>query len=189
MTTTSPSSTAPATATTTSEHEELLGTLEHHRGFLRHTIAGLTNEQAGARPTASELSIGGVVKHVTAMEAGWVRFVVEGTQAMVFDWTPEAIAAREAEFTMLPDDSVEALLAPFAEVAARTEGLIRALPDLGMSHPLPRPRGSSRAPAGQPGASCCTCSPRPRSTQATPTSSARRSTARRRWADVPIRAT
>lgn len=84
---------------------------------------------------------------MTAMEAGWVRFVVEGTQAMVFDWTPEAIAAREAEFTMLPDDSVEALLAPFAEVAARTEGLIRALPDLGMSHPLPE------APWFEPGAS------------------------------------
>lgn len=143
MTTTSPSSIAPATA----EHEELLATLAHHRGFLRHTIGGLTDEQAGLMPTASELSIGGLVKHVTAMEEGWVRFIVEGTQAMVFDWTPEAIAAREAEFTMLPHDSVESLLARYADVAAHTEVVIRALPDLGMSHLLPE------APWFEPGAS------------------------------------
>lgn len=147
MSMTNAPSIAPSIAPATAEHEELLATLEHHRGFLRHTIAGLSDEQAGLRPTASELSIGGLVKHVTAMEEGWVRFVVEGTQAMVFDWTPEAIAARVAEFTMLPDDSVESLLVRYAAVAARTEAVIRALPDLGMSHPLPE------APWFEPGAS------------------------------------
>jgi uncharacterized damage-inducible protein DinB len=138
---------APDLETLPAEHQELLRTLEHHRGFLRHTIAGLTDEQAGAKPTVSELSIGGLVKHVTAMEAGWIRFVVEGTQAMVFDWTPESIAARQAELTMLPQDTVASVLAHYGEVAARTEAVIASVPDLGMSHPLPE------APWFEPGGS------------------------------------
>ena len=40
------------------ERGDLLETLRLHRGFLRHTLTGLTEEQARATPTASALSVG-----------------------------------------------------------------------------------------------------------------------------------
>src|SRR3546814_19359375 len=81
------------------EHEELLATLAKHRGFLRHTVAGITDDQARQRPTASELCLGGLVKHVAAMEAGWIRFVVEGTAAMACEMTPESFGESAAAST------------------------------------------------------------------------------------------
>src|SRR5678816_4878444 len=46
------------------ERADLLETLAKHRGFLRQTVQGLTDEQAAQRTTISELCLGGLVKHV-----------------------------------------------------------------------------------------------------------------------------
>ena len=50
------------------ERADLLAMLAKHRHFLRFTTRGLTDEQAGQRTTASELCLGGLIKHVTAVE-------------------------------------------------------------------------------------------------------------------------
>src|SRR3546814_7499655 len=89
------------------EHVEPLATLAKLRGFLRHPVDGITDDQARQRPTASGLCLGGLVKHVAAMEAGWIRFVVEGTSAMAFEMTPESFEERAAEFELLPDETLE----------------------------------------------------------------------------------
>ena len=57
--------------TLTAERADLLETLAAHRHFLRYTVQGLTEEQARQRPTASELTLGGLIKHVAHQEAGW----------------------------------------------------------------------------------------------------------------------
>ena len=57
--------------TTTAERADLLETLNAHRSFLRQTTQGLTDAQAAATPTVSALSIGGIIKHVSATEAAW----------------------------------------------------------------------------------------------------------------------
>ena len=62
------------------ERADLLETLGKHRGFLRETVRGLTDEQAGLRPTASELCLGGIVKHVAQTEAHWASFIVGGAE-------------------------------------------------------------------------------------------------------------
>ena len=36
------------------ERTDLMETLDKHRGFLRQTVPGLTDEQAAMRPTASD---------------------------------------------------------------------------------------------------------------------------------------
>ena len=64
------------------ERRDLLETLRTLRWFLRHTVQGITEEQARVRSTVSELTLGGLVKHVAATEAGWIDFVLEGPQAM-----------------------------------------------------------------------------------------------------------
>src|ERR1700710_1967679 len=120
-------STDTSAATTTDERADLLETLGKHRAFLRHTVQGLTDEQARLRPTASELTLGGLIKHVTASERNWSGFIVGGPDAFpTFDESTWAQWA--AEFQMLPDETLEGLLATHAEIAARTDELVRTLP-------------------------------------------------------------
>ena len=135
-----------STTTLTRERADLLETLAAHRHFLRHTVRGLTDEQARQRTTASELTLGGLVKHVAAQEAGWVRFVLEGPGAMA---TPTDAAGFEKwarEFRLLPEETLAGVLAHYGDVARRTDELVRTLPDLDASHPLPE------APWFEPGA-------------------------------------
>jgi Protein of unknown function (DUF664) len=124
------------TQTISGERADLLDTLTKARYFLRHTVQGLTDEQAAARPTVSELCPGGLIKHVTMTENQWAEFIVRGTGAMEFD--PEAGYTEFANgFRMLPGETLAGLLAAYEQVAARTDELVRTLPDLDVSHPLP----------------------------------------------------
>ncbi len=119
------------------ERADLLQALAAHRAFLRHTVQGLTDEQAAARPTVSELCLGGLIKHVATTEAGWARFMAGGAAAMApegSDWTEDAWMGR---FAMVAGDTVEGLLATYAQVAAATDELVRTLPDLDADHALP----------------------------------------------------
>ena len=122
--------------TITGERADLIEALDSHRWFLTTTVQGLTEEQARLRPTASELTLGGLVKHVAATERMWATFIVDGPGAVpAFDESTAADWA--AEFTMLPDETLDGLLAEYAEVARRTDELVRTLPDLDAAHPLP----------------------------------------------------
>src|SRR5262245_43312188 len=126
----------------TGERTDLLQTLDKHRGFLRYTLRGLTDEQAALRAPASELCLGGLIKHVTGTEARWMRFAVGGAEAMAsepVDWL--------GQFRMVEGDTVAGLLDAYEAVARHTDELVATLPDLDASHPLPV------APWFEPGAS------------------------------------
>lgn len=69
--------TGDATAATDGERADLLETLGAHRGFLRFTLRGLTDEQAALTPTASQLCLGGLIKHATQVERSWTDFVLD----------------------------------------------------------------------------------------------------------------
>ena len=138
MTTSAPSLTA--------ERADLLEALATHRHFLRFTVRELTDEQVRQRPTASELTLGGLVKHVAHQEANWVRFVVEGPEAIATPTDAAGFQKWADEFVLQPDETLEGVLAEYAEIAERTDELVRTIPDLDASHPLPA------APWFQPGA-------------------------------------
>src|SRR5919112_1265342 len=70
------------TTTLTRERADLIESLRRHRAFLRFTVRDLTDEQARRRPTVSALNLAGLIKHVAATEAGWVRFAEGGAEAM-----------------------------------------------------------------------------------------------------------
>jgi hypothetical protein len=135
-----------STATITGERADILETLAAHRHFLRYTARELTDEQARLRPTASELTLGGLIKHVAHQEANWVRFIIEGTEAMATPTDAAGFAKWGEEFTLQPGETLESVLAEYGEIAARTDELVRTLPDLDASHPLPE------APWFRPGA-------------------------------------
>lgn len=121
--------------TLTGEKADLLGTLAQHRFLFRHTVQGLTDEQAALTPTASELCLGGLIKHVAYGERNWITFVLEGTSAMEF--TEESFAEHANSFRMLPGETLEGLLAEYERIAERTEAVVAGLPSLDLSHPLP----------------------------------------------------
>jgi uncharacterized damage-inducible protein DinB len=128
--------------TVTGERADLLETLANHRYFLRLTVQGLTDEQAGLRTTASELTLGGLIKHVADTEQGWADFILKGPDALGgTDWnqeiTSEVIESWSARFRVLPDETLAGLLARYEEVARHTDELVATLPDLDASHPLP----------------------------------------------------
>ena len=130
------------------ERADLLAELGQARYFLRHTARDLTDEQAGRRTTVSELTVGGLIKHVAATEAHWAEFIVNGpSPADDFSAMTEADFARRADdFRLLPGETLASVLEYYAQVAARTDELVRTVPDLNVSHPLPE------APWYEPGA-------------------------------------
>jgi uncharacterized damage-inducible protein DinB len=113
------------------ERSDLLQSLDRHRGFLRFTVRDLTDEQARRQTTASELTLGGLIKHVAATEAQWMRFAVGGAEALQAD--PGAWAEG---FRMQAAETLAGLLADYEQVAAATDKLVAEL-DLDEAHPLP----------------------------------------------------
>jgi hypothetical protein len=111
-------------------------TLAKHRSFLRFTVRDLTDEQARQTPTASDLCLGGIIKHVALTEDGWVRFIEEGPSA-IGSADQAAYEAHAAGFRMLNGETLAELLAGYDATARRTDDLIRTLPSLDASHPLP----------------------------------------------------
>ncbi len=113
--------------------------LAKQRHFLRFTTRDLTDDQARQRTTASELCLGGLIKHVTAVEKGWADFILEGPSAMgdVTSMTEDDWAERAAGFRLLPGETLAGVLAGYAEVARRTDELAASLPDLDAAQPLP----------------------------------------------------
>lgn len=118
--------------TVTAETATLLESLAQQRFFLRHTVRDLTDEQAGRRTTASELCLGGLIKHVTAVESAWMDFIVDGT-----DTVATGGENRDDQFRMLEGETLAGVLAAYEEVVRRTEEIVGGLPDLDVSRPLP----------------------------------------------------
>jgi uncharacterized damage-inducible protein DinB len=132
-------------ATTTGERADLLESLGLHRFFLRQTVRDLTDEQSRQRSTVSELTLASLIKHVTATEEQWVRFILEGPSA-IGDFSEELAAEYGNEWRLGDDDTLASLLDRYERVARRTDELVASLPDLDAFHPLPQ------APWFQPGA-------------------------------------
>jgi hypothetical protein len=147
----------PTSATSdraTQERADLVDVLRTHRGLFRLTVAGLTDDQARLTPTVSTLSLGGLIKHVTAVEQQWANFIVDGPAPSPdvdwanIDWSdpPPEVQQYADGFRMLEDESLAGLLAAYDEVAAATDVLVLGV-DLDALQPLPK------APWFDPGAS------------------------------------
>ncbi|MFE6867976.1 DinB family protein [Kitasatospora sp. NPDC057692] len=118
------------------ERADFLQTLDTHRGFLRYTVRDLTDEQAARRTTVSELCLGGLIKHVSGVEARWMRFAVGGAPAMEAA-EPGGAVAWEERFRMTEGETLAGLLEAYERVAAETDALVVSLPDLDRVQALP----------------------------------------------------
>lgn len=111
------------------EREGLLAYLAQQRLVLRLTAYGLTDDQARATPTASHLSIGGLIKHVTRAERAWMTTVQQRRR----EWSAEA---REAGFRLEPDETLAGVLDEFDQAANETDAIIAGIADLGQPVPV-----------------------------------------------------
>jgi len=137
------------TTTLTGERADLLQSLRRHRGFLRQTVAGLSEEQARSRSTVSALTLAALIKHVADTEEQWIAFATGAPEAMgggedwsEGEWDPDAPDPR---FVLSDEDTLPALLARYDEVAAATDAVV-GTSDLDHATPLPE------APWFEPGA-------------------------------------
>ncbi|MFH8369114.1 DinB family protein [Streptomyces sp. NPDC018031] len=110
----------------------LLGFLDAQRGAIRRTLHGVSDEDATRKPSASELSLAGVLKHVAEVEQSWVEDAKGVPHAIQRDHTNWHLS-----FELEDGQTVADVLAFWDEVAAETERFIRALPDLNGTFPLP----------------------------------------------------
>lgn len=121
------------------ERADLLDVLGFQRWLLLSSVEGMSDEQARQRSTVSELTLGGVLKHLVETEHGWMDFV-EGTEdasTSGFDDMTEADwAARANSFTLLETETLADIVAAYRDAAERTDALVRTV-DLDESHPLP----------------------------------------------------
>ena len=121
------------------ERGDLLAMLAGQRRFLRYTTRDLTDEQARARTTVSELTLGGLIKHVTEVERSWAEFIVVGPSALgdASAMTEADWAKRADGFRLLDDETLAGVLDVYEATAAATTELVRTLPDLNATQPLP----------------------------------------------------
>jgi uncharacterized damage-inducible protein DinB len=114
------------------ERGALLSFLEAERGGIRRALIGLTPEQATSRPSASELSLAGLLKHVAETEQAWIARA---------KGEPPAVERDESTwhecFALVGDETVESQLAYWEKVAAETEAFIRSVPSLDETFALP----------------------------------------------------
>ncbi|MFE4670208.1 DinB family protein [Streptomyces sp. NPDC056716] len=114
------------------ERGALLSFIEEQRGGIRRSVLGLTEEQAGARPSASELTLSGLLKHVAEVEQSWVARAKGEPPAV----TRDASNWQEC-FRLVAGETVESQLAYWQKVAAGTEAYVRAVPSLDDTFALP----------------------------------------------------
>jgi Protein of unknown function (DUF664) len=114
----------------TDERACLLAFLGQQRSALRYAAHGLDDEQAGSRPSVSELSLGGLIKHAALVERTWTTFVATGDSGVFA--VPEAYADG---FRLLDGETLADVIALSDGEARHTEQVVSALTDLGA--PLP----------------------------------------------------
>lgn len=110
----------------------LLAFVAQQRDLVSTAAFGLTDAQARATASASALSVGGLVKHVAAMERGWMDTVLQRTRLT----GAAAETAYGDDMVMGPDDTLAELLADLDRAGAETEAIVAGLP---LGHPVPVP--------------------------------------------------
>jgi uncharacterized damage-inducible protein DinB len=122
----------------TDERDALREFVSYHQNAYFAIAYGLTDEQAHSTPSASAMSIGGVIKHATDMQKTWMRRIAAAPEAPEPD--KRSFEERRAEFadqfTMRDDETLKDILDRFAAQNAKTLNLVESA-DLDLPVPVP----------------------------------------------------
>ncbi|MFJ3159968.1 mycothiol transferase [Streptomyces kanasensis] len=114
------------------ERGELPRALAEQRELLLITVRGIDDEQAARRSTVSELTLGGIVKHLASGHQVRTQMMVRADGAL-----PDGMLDMD-QYRMADGDARTGLVEQYAAAARATEEAVAALPDLDRMVPLPR---------------------------------------------------
>lgn len=115
------------------ERAVLLAYLDQQRYGIRLTAFGLTDAQARSTPTDSSLSVGGLIKHVTAMERSWIDTILQRKSS-----TADGVDQYRDDFTMRPDETLQQLVDDNERCGRETDAVLATIDDLGQPVPVPK---------------------------------------------------
>jgi uncharacterized damage-inducible protein DinB len=121
------------------ERQTLIEFLRFNQNAFLAVGYGLSDEQARSTPTVSALSVGGLIKHVTAVQRSWADRVKSAPDFPPPDPRPmEEVMAEYADLhVMREDETLEGLVSALrAQNAATLQVFAEA--DLGASVPVPQ---------------------------------------------------
>jgi uncharacterized damage-inducible protein DinB len=123
----------------TDERSALREYLAYHQSAYFAVAYGLTDEQARSSPSASALSIGGLVKHVTTMQHSWMARVAAAPGRPPKDPRPFDKIAKEFgdQHVMRPDETLDGLLRALRE---QNSASLRLVETADLDAPVPVPR-------------------------------------------------
>lgn len=121
------------------ERSALREFLAYHQSAYFAVSYGLTDEQARSAPSASSLSIGGLIKHVTVMQGNWMaRVAAAPGRPPKEDRSSEQVAKEYTDqHVMRPDETLPGLLRAFEAQNATSLQLVETA-DLDAEVPVPR---------------------------------------------------
>ncbi|WP_329038572.1 DinB family protein [Streptomyces sp. NBC_00178] len=115
------------------ERGMLLAFVEAQRGAIRRSVLGLTEEQAASRPSVSDFSLSGLLKHAAETELNWLRLAQRRPNDRQRDETTWADG-----FRLVGDETVPGMLEFWKKVASETETFIHhEVGDMNDTFPLP----------------------------------------------------
>lgn len=114
------------------ERGELLRALAEQRELLLITVRGITDVQARQRTTVSELTLGGIVKHMANGERVWAQILVKGDGEL-----PDGMLDME-QYRMVEGESLPQLLELYSVATRALEEAVRDQPDMDRTVPLPK---------------------------------------------------
>jgi uncharacterized damage-inducible protein DinB len=120
--------------------------LEYHQSAFFAIAYGLTDEQARSTPSVSSLSVGGLVKHATGVQRGWMQRVACAPNVPPKDERPfeESVAEYQDEYMMRVDETLHDLLEALKAQNAET---LRIFDESDLDTPVPVPRDAPWFPS------------------------------------------
>jgi pimeloyl-ACP methyl ester carboxylesterase/uncharacterized damage-inducible protein DinB len=130
------------------ETATLLGYLDYQRATLQWKCRGLDAEGLRATTAASSMTLGGLLKHMAAVEEGWFSEALHGRELGppwdAIDWK----ADPDWEWRSAADDSTEELTALWRDAVGRSRSLVaQALANGGLDQPAKRTWPDGRSPS------------------------------------------
>ncbi|HEV2255502.1 MAG TPA: DinB family protein [Streptosporangiaceae bacterium] len=114
------------------ERQVLETFLDLYRDILKRKLTGLSDQQIRQRHVRSQTTLGGLAKHLAAVEREWFQVVLAGRSEDELGAPPPGDG-----WTLSSDDTAETLLAGYERACADSR---RAAAGLSLDHCVPHPR-------------------------------------------------
>jgi uncharacterized damage-inducible protein DinB len=111
---------------TSNERDALAGFLDRQRDALVRKVRGVSDADARRAPTASSLSLLGLLKHSAVWEGRWFEGVVAG-RPLPDGWPEHESSIPDEDFLVDESDTVEQWVARYEEAAQMSRQIVAAM--------------------------------------------------------------